>query len=443
MEALVPSGSPVNLFCEFDWRDTGSGIFPEPLGKDGVPRTGPFAGSAISRRIRIVHNPIGGSITAGAEGDEADGCSAACNSFGVDVPASRHGAGLCPKRARRGAGLAGDRGVGAGAAAPNAAPAGKPRLRCGNRRVVYVYSTTPPPAPAPASMSTRSRQASTSSTPRGSQRTGSLNIADALQQQVPGISVSEVAGNPFQPDIAVPRLRRIARRRHAAGTCGLPERRSHQRGVRRHRQLGPDSDRRDPVGQRRHQQSRLRPQCARRRRQRADEGRLQLSRRRNRHDGRLVRPRPGFGAMGQAGRQVLPSMARSKACTTTAFAIFRQSDVRRFYGDVGYKNDVSEFHLNMGVADNNFGATATVPVELLQTILGRDLHHAADHQQSRRLCQSDRARSRRRRPGPSKARPMCGCSTRRRWTAIRPAPSPARPMRRCFASTTTARRPMV
>src|SRR5207247_7783885 len=32
-------------------------------------------------------------------------------------------------------------------------------------------------------------------------RTGSLNIADALQQQVPGIIVSDTTGNPFQPDI--------------------------------------------------------------------------------------------------------------------------------------------------------------------------------------------------------------------------------------------------
>jgi len=33
------------------------------------------------------------------------------------------------------------------------------------------------------------------------QRTRSLNIADALQKYVPGIIVSEVTGNPFQPDV--------------------------------------------------------------------------------------------------------------------------------------------------------------------------------------------------------------------------------------------------
>src|SRR5882724_7828153 len=32
-------------------------------------------------------------------------------------------------------------------------------------------------------------------------RTDSLNIADALQQQVPGIIISDTTGNPFQPDV--------------------------------------------------------------------------------------------------------------------------------------------------------------------------------------------------------------------------------------------------
>src|SRR5260370_16611339 len=52
------------------------------------------------------------------------------------------------------------------------------------------------------------------------------------------------------------------------------------------------------------------------------------------------------------------------------FRNFSASDVRRFYGDVGIKNDRAEFHLNMGAADNKFGATATVPIELLQQYWG-------------------------------------------------------------------------
>ena len=52
------------------------------------------------------------------------------------------------------------------------------------------------------------------------------------------------------------------------------------------------------------------------------------------------------------------------------FRNFQTSNVRRFYGDVGVKNDQSEFHVNMGVADNDFGAAATTPAELLQQYWG-------------------------------------------------------------------------
>src|SRR4030088_3020242 len=52
------------------------------------------------------------------------------------------------------------------------------------------------------------------------------------------------------------------------------------------------------------------------------------------------------------------------------FRNFSASNVRRFYGDVGYKNDTSEFHVNMGVADNNFDASAPVTVELLRQYYG-------------------------------------------------------------------------
>ena len=51
----------------------------------------------------------------------------------------------------------------------------------------------------------------------------------------------------------VSRLRRLASGRHAAGTCRLSERRTHQRSVLRHRQLGLDPYCRDPLGHRRDQ----------------------------------------------------------------------------------------------------------------------------------------------------------------------------------------------
>jgi outer membrane receptor protein involved in Fe transport len=52
------------------------------------------------------------------------------------------------------------------------------------------------------------------------------------------------------------------------------------------------------------------------------------------------------------------------------FRNFSPSDIHRFYGDIGYKNFDSEFHLNMGAAQDSFGVTATAPAELLQNYWG-------------------------------------------------------------------------
>src|SRR5258708_1651527 len=68
-----------------------------------------------------------------------------------------------------------------------------------NLRTVYVYPTTPASGSSidvdkvPASVNFVDA--------KRIERTGSLNIADALLQQVPGVVVNEVAGNPFQPDV--------------------------------------------------------------------------------------------------------------------------------------------------------------------------------------------------------------------------------------------------
>jgi outer membrane receptor protein involved in Fe transport len=42
-----------------------------------------------------------------------------------------------------------------------------------------------------------------------------------------------------------------------------------------------------------------------------------------------------------------------------------QSEIRRVYGDLGYKAENAEVHLNLGAASNYFGATAAAPAELL------------------------------------------------------------------------------
>ena len=42
------------------------------------------------------------------------------------------------------------------------------------------------------------------------------------------------------------------------------------------------------------------------------------------------------------------------------------SEIARFYGDVGYRANALEAHLNVTAADNMFGAAAATPLQLLQ-----------------------------------------------------------------------------
>ncbi|MCZ7594632.1 MAG: TonB-dependent receptor [Hyphomicrobium sp.] len=44
---------------------------------------------------------------------------------------------------------------------------------------------------------------------------------------------------------------------------------------------------------------------------------------------------------------------------------FSASEVRRFYGDIGLKGTFAEMHFSLTAADNHFGATSAAPVELL------------------------------------------------------------------------------
>ncbi|HEY8245914.1 MAG TPA: TonB-dependent receptor [Hyphomicrobium sp.] len=48
------------------------------------------------------------------------------------------------------------------------------------------------------------------------------------------------------------------------------------------------------------------------------------------------------------------------------FRDFSDSEIRRFYGDLGLKGSFAEVHFSLTAADNHFGATAAAPVELLE-----------------------------------------------------------------------------
>jgi outer membrane receptor protein involved in Fe transport len=196
-------------------------------------------------------------------------------------------------------------------------------------------------------------------------RTDSLNITDALMQRVPGIVVNEVAGNPFQPDV---QFRGFV----ASPVAGTPQGLAvYQNGVRINEAFG-DTVNWDLI-----------PTTAI-----ASVGvvtnnpafglnalggavNIQMKDGFNYHGAELDVMGGSYGRIQgsmQWGHQVdnWAVYGAFEALHDNGFRDLSASDVRRFYGDIGYKNDVSEFHLNMGTAANTFGAAGTSPIELLQ-----------------------------------------------------------------------------
>ena len=188
---------------------------------------------------------------------------------------------------------------------------------------------------------------------------------------------------------AISRLRRFAGVRHAAGTRGVPERRAHQRSVRRHRQLGSDSDRRHQIGHRGDQQSRLRPERAGRGRRCADEGWLQLSRRRDRYHGRLVRAHPEFGAVGQADRQ-FRRLRRARRIARRRISKFLSIERPALLWRRRRQERSVRISCQHGRRRQRFRRDRDRAGRTAAAILGRHLHLAADLDQQGRLRQSDR-----------------------------------------------------
>ncbi len=200
-------------------------------------------------------------------------------------------------------------------------------------------------------------------------QTGSLNISDALQKNVPGVIVNEVTGNPFQPNV---QFRGFV----ASPVAGTPQGLAvYQNGVRINEAFG-DTVNWDLIPTAAIQSVTVvtnNPAFG----LNALGGavNLQMKNGFNYHGAEIDTMGGSFGRIqssGQWGKQIdnFAVYGALEGLHDGGFRNFSASTVRRFYGDVGYKNDTSEFHLNMGAADNNFGAAATVPVELLQQYWG-------------------------------------------------------------------------
>ncbi len=200
-------------------------------------------------------------------------------------------------------------------------------------------------------------------------RTQSPNIADALQKYVPGVVVSEVAGNPFQPNV---QFRGFV----ASPVSGTPQGLAvYQNGVRINEAFG-DTVNWDLI-----------PTAAIKSVTVVTNNpafglnalggaiSVQMKDGFTYHGTEIDTMGGSFGRLqssAQWGKQVdkFAVYGALEGVHDDGFRNFSASDVRRFYGDVGYKNDNSEFHVNIGAADNKFGATATAPIELLQRFWG-------------------------------------------------------------------------
>jgi outer membrane receptor protein involved in Fe transport len=200
-------------------------------------------------------------------------------------------------------------------------------------------------------------------------QTGSLSISDSLVKYVPSITVNEVNGNPFTPDVQF-------RGFTASPVAGTPQGLAvYQNGVRINEAFG-DNVNWDLI-----------PTAAIKS--------LDLVTNNpafglNALGGAIVvQMKDGFSyhgaeidTMGGSFGRVQSSLQWGKQVDNFAvygalegvhedgFRNFQTSNVRRFYGDIGTKSDNAEFHVNLGVADNDFGVAATTPNELLQQYWG-------------------------------------------------------------------------
>ena len=202
-------------------------------------------------------------------------------------------------------------------------------------------------------------------------RTNSLNVTDSLQHYVPGVSVSNVGGNEFQPNVDF-------RGYVASPVSGTPQGLAvYQNGVRINEAFG-DTMNWDLI-----------PTAAIR-------------------SVTLVTNNPAYGlnalggalniqmkngfsyhgaeidVMGGSYGRIQSSLQWGKQINDWAiygafeaihddgYRLFSESNILRFYGDIGHRNIDSEIHLNMGAANNTFGAAATTPVELLNTAWNAD-----------------------------------------------------------------------
>ena len=201
------------------------------------------------------------------------------------------------------------------------------------------------------------------------ERERSPNIVDSLAKNTPGVDVQSVTGNDFQPDV-------YFRGFDASSVPGTPQGLAvYQNGIRINEAFG-DTVNWDMI-----------PTAAVRS---IDVVSNNPAFGLNALGGAIsMQMKDGFSFQGltldlmggsygraqaslQYGKQVGPwaTYIAVEGAHDDGYRKLGGSDVRRLYGDIGYRGDSGEFHLNFGAANNCFGASASSPIELLQANWG-------------------------------------------------------------------------
>ena len=196
-------------------------------------------------------------------------------------------------------------------------------------------------------------------------RQGSLNLAAVLLQRIPSVAINSETGNDFEPDV---QFRGFV----ATPVSGVPEGLAvYQNGVRINEAFG-DNVRWDFIPTEAISQLQVI----------TDNPVFGL----NALGGAIdLRMKDGFAWRGLQTDLAAGSFGRVEDSTEWGAAwgnaaaylalegahddgwrSFSPSTIRRLYGDVGYKAGRAELHLNVTAADNDFGAAAAAPIQLIQ-----------------------------------------------------------------------------
>ena len=243
-------------------------------------------------------------------------------------------------------------------------------------RHVTVDAPTPLPGPSqvsPENVFDADKVPGTITTIDTSQiaRTNSLNITDSLQQYIPGVSVSQVAGSEFAPNVDF-------RGYVSSPVSGTPQGLAvYQNGVRVNEAFG-DTMNWDLI-----------PTAAIRSVTLVTNDpayglnalggalNIQMKNGFNYHGAEIDVMGGSYGRAQtslQWGKQIneWAIYGAFEAIHDDGYRLFSEANILRFYGDIGHRNMDSEIHLNMGAASNNYGAAGTSPAELLQTAWNAD-----------------------------------------------------------------------